>query len=64
MSGVEGIRSPRASPPEPEAALRPGSTDDASQLRRNGADAPAGETGLDSDRIDDIVRRVLEELKR
>ena len=40
--------------PPPEAALQPGSTDDPSQLRRNGADA---------DRIDEIVRRVLSELK-
>jgi len=40
--------------PPPEAALQPGSTDAPSQLRRNGADA---------DRIDEMVRRVLSELK-
>ena len=48
----------------PEAAMRPGSTDDPIQLKHNGASPPAGEAGLDSARIDDIVRRVLEELKR
>jgi acetaldehyde dehydrogenase (acetylating) len=50
--------------PPPEAAFLPGSTDDPSQLRRSGANAPAGEAGMDNARIDDIVRRVLEELKR
>src|SRR5258707_69090 len=47
----------------PEAAMRPGSTDDPTQLKSDGARALAGEAGMDSARIDDIVRRVLEELK-
>ncbi len=46
--------------PPPEAALRPGSTDDPSQLRRNGS-APAG---AEADRVDEIVQRVLAELKK
>ncbi len=46
--------------PPPEAALLPGSTDDPSQLRRNGA-APAG---AEADRVDEIVQRVLAELKK
>jgi len=50
--------------PPPEAAMLPGSTDDPTQLRHAGAAVPAGMTGMDSARIDDIVRRVLEELKR
>jgi acetaldehyde dehydrogenase (acetylating) len=50
--------------PPPEAAMRPGSTDDPIQVRHYGASAPAGDAGLDNARIDDIVRRVLEELKR
>ncbi len=47
----------------PEAAMRPGSTDDPTQLKSDGARASAGQARLDSARIDDIVRRVLEELK-
>jgi acetaldehyde dehydrogenase (acetylating) len=51
--------------PPPEAAWRPGSTDDPSQLRHNGASGSTAQgIGLDADRIDEIVRRVLEELKR
>jgi acetaldehyde dehydrogenase (acetylating) len=50
--------------PPPAAAMVPGSTDDPIQLRPNGAGAPAGEAGMEDARIDDIVRRVLEELKR
>ena len=46
--------------PPPEAALRPGSTDDPSQLRRNGS-APVG---AEADRVDEIVQRVLAELKK
>ncbi len=46
--------------PPPEAALRPGSTDDPSQLRRNGL-APVG---AEADRVDEIVQRVLAELKK
>jgi acetaldehyde dehydrogenase (acetylating) len=45
--------------PPPEAALLPGSTDDPSQLRRNGS-APVG---VEADRVDEIVQRVLAELK-
>src|SRR5207248_8312503 len=48
----------------PEAAMLPGSTDDPTQLRHAGAAVPAGMAGMDSARIDDIVRRVLEDLKR
>src|SRR4030088_1047678 len=50
--------------PPPAAAMLPGSTDDPIQNRHNGAHVPAGEPALDSARIDDIVRRVLEELKK
>jgi acetaldehyde dehydrogenase (acetylating) len=53
--------------PPPEAAFLPGSTDDPIQLRRNGASTgrpSAQSAGLEADRIDEIVRRVLEELKR
>jgi acetaldehyde dehydrogenase (acetylating) len=46
--------------PPPEAALRPGSTDDPSQLRRNGS-APVS---AEADRVDEIVQRVLAELKK
>jgi len=46
--------------PPPEAALLPGSTDDPSQLRSNGS-APVG---AEADRVDEMVRRVLEELKK
>lgn len=48
--------------PPPEAALRPGSTDDPVQLARSGA-GPAS-VGLQEARIDEIVQRVLAELKR
>jgi len=51
--------------PPPAAALLPGATDDPSQLKRpaaNGSGAPTA--GLDPDRMDDLVRRVLAELKR
>jgi len=44
--------------PPPEAALRPGSTDDPSQLAGG---APAGSEAL---RIDEIVQKVLAELKQ
>jgi hypothetical protein len=50
--------------PPPEAAMLPGSTDDPSQQNKTGAAASAGAGGLDNARIDDIVRRVLDELKR
>ena len=47
--------------PPPEAAFRPGSTDDPSQLKRNGA-APLA--SAQADRVDEIVKRVLAELKK
>ena len=48
--------------PPPEAALKPGSTDDPAQLARNGASpAPVGQQEA---RIDEIVQRVLAELRR
>lgn len=50
--------------PPPDAAMVPGSTDDPIQFRANGAGAPPGAGGMDNARIDDIVRRVLDELKR
>jgi acetaldehyde dehydrogenase (acetylating) len=46
--------------PPPEAALQPGSTDDPSQ-RRGEVSAPIG---VEQARIDDIVARVLAELKQ
>lgn len=46
--------------PPPEAALRPGSTDDPSQLNR-AAPAPIG---AEADKIEEIVQRVLAELKK
>ena len=46
--------------PPPEAALLPGSTDDPSQLKRNGATP----VGAEADKVDEIVRRVLAELKK
>ena len=46
--------------PPPEAALLPGSTDDPSQLKRHGS-APAG---AEADKVEEIVRRVLAELKQ
>jgi acetaldehyde dehydrogenase (acetylating) len=48
--------------PPPEAALRPGSTDDPSQLRRNGSPPVGAEAN--ADRVDEIVRKVLAELKK
>lgn len=48
--------------PPPEAALKPGSTDDPAQQARNGA-APAP-IGQQEARIDEIVQRVLAELRR
>lgn len=45
--------------PPPEAARRPGSTDDPSQLNRP-ASAPIG---AEADKIEEIVKRVLAELK-
>ena len=48
--------------PPPDAALRPGSTDDPVQQARNGAKPEA--VGLQAARIDEIVQRVLAELKR
>jgi acetaldehyde dehydrogenase (acetylating) len=52
--------------PPPEAAFQPGSTDDPVQLKRTAGAAAAGGqgAGLAADRVDEIVRRVLEELKR
>lgn len=48
--------------PPPEAALQPGSTDDPAQQARNGASsAPVGQQAA---RIDEIVQRVLAELRR
>lgn len=50
--------------PPPEAARRPGSTDDPAQLPRT-ASAPApSANGVDTARVDEIVRRVLAELQR
>jgi len=46
--------------PPPEAAMRPGATDDPSQLRA----APATPIGANDAKIDEIVRRVLAELKQ
>ncbi len=45
--------------PPPEAALLPGATDDPSQLRR----AARPPVGAEAEKIDEIVRRVLAELK-
>lgn len=50
--------------PPPEAALLPGSTDDPSQWRRNGHSTTPVQVGAEADRVDEIVRRVLEELKK
>lgn len=51
--------------PPPEAALRPGSTDDPAQLSRAAAVAAApAPIGAEDDKIDEIVRRVLAELKK
>jgi acetaldehyde dehydrogenase (acetylating) len=50
------------SQPPPDAALRPGSTDDAAQHKRGAAangSAPVMSAGIDQERIDEIVRRVL-----
>jgi len=47
--------------PPPEAALLPGSTDDPSQIKQREIKA-VQPVGLDGDRIEDIVRRVLAEL--
>jgi acetaldehyde dehydrogenase (acetylating) len=47
--------------PPPEAALLPGATDDPSQLQRRNSSAPVG---AEADKVDEIVRRVLAELKR
>jgi len=44
----------------PDAAFQPGSTDEPGPLRRNGA-APVG---AEVDRVDEIVKRVLAELKK
>jgi acetaldehyde dehydrogenase (acetylating) len=51
--------------PPPEAALRPGSTDDPAQLNRAAslATAPAP-IGAEANKIDEIVQRVLAELKK
>lgn len=46
--------------PPPETALAPGSTDDPSQLNR----ATPAPIGAEADKIDEIVRRVMAELKR
>ncbi len=50
--------------PPPEAALLPGSTDDPIQQRHGAVPAQAGAAGMQDARIDDIVRRVLEELRK
>jgi acetaldehyde dehydrogenase (acetylating) len=50
--------------PPPEAAMLPGSTDDPAQWRRNGQSSASAPLDADSDRVDEIVRRVLEELKK
>jgi len=50
--------------PPPEAALRPGSTDDPSQLARGANAAGAAVIGAEQARIDEIVQKVLAELKR
>ncbi len=50
--------------PPPEAAMLPGSTDDPAQWRRNGQSSASAPIGADSDRVEEIVRRVLEELKK
>ncbi len=50
--------------PPPAAALQPGATDDPSQLKRPAGSLGAPMAGLDPDRLDDLVRRVLAELKR
>ncbi|MGH2521812.1 MAG: acetaldehyde dehydrogenase, partial [Anaerolineales bacterium] len=50
--------------PPPEAAFRPGSTDDPSQLKRNGSAPERAPVGVDAERIDEIVQRVLAELKK
>lgn len=51
--------------PPPEAALRPGSTDDPAQLNRAAAIATApAPIGAEADKIDEIVQRVLAELKK
>jgi hypothetical protein len=49
--------------PPPEAALAPGSTDDPVQLGGRSAPAPAPMGSADG-QIDEIVRRVLAELKK
>jgi acetaldehyde dehydrogenase (acetylating) len=50
--------------PPPEAAMRPGSTDDAAQRSDTGLAGGASASTLDPDRVDDLVRRVLAELNR
>jgi acetaldehyde dehydrogenase (acetylating) len=48
--------------PPPEAAMRPGSTDDPAQLGENTLASPA--VGASDIQIDEIVRRVLAEIKK
>ena len=50
--------------PPPEAAMRPGSTDDPAQRSDTGPAGGASASPLDPDRVDDLVRRVLAELNR
>jgi acetaldehyde dehydrogenase (acetylating) len=50
--------------PPPEAAMRPGSTDDPAQRSDTGPAGGAGASPLDPGRVDDLVRRVLAELNR
>jgi acetaldehyde dehydrogenase (acetylating) len=50
--------------PPPEAAMRPGSTDDPAQRPEAGAGVNGVNRQLDPDRVDDLVRRVLAELNR
>ena len=48
--------------PPPEAAMRPGSTDDPQQLTRSAGRSYAP-MGVDAAQLEEIVRRVLAELK-
>ena len=50
--------------PPPDAAMIPGSTDPVSQNHRAVEDVSPTPVGLDEVRIDEIVRRVLAELKK
>ncbi|MGQ0603900.1 MAG: aldehyde dehydrogenase family protein [Anaerolineales bacterium] len=50
--------------PPPDAAFRPGSTDDPAQLQRAPSTPAPVANGMDTARVDEIVRRVLAELQR